>query len=55
MKFETILEYLTDGIKSDLDDIKCIVNRPNVPGNVSVSVKQLIRIILKKLDMICEQ
>ena len=54
MKFETILEYLVDGINSDLGDIQSTVNRPHVPKDASVFVKQMINCIKKKLDMICE-
>ena len=54
MKFETILEYLTDKIRSDLNDIISIANHPRVPNDKSQSIKEMINSIRRKLDMINE-
>lgn len=54
MKYKTVLEYLLDEIKSDLDDIKSIANHPRVPNDKSQSIKETIVSIEKKLDMIAE-
>ena len=55
MKFLTVLEYLVDEIKSDLDDIQTIANHPKVPSNSwSSNVREVIGSIKDKLNMLCE-
>ena len=55
MKFETILEYLVDEIRSDLHDIETMSANPHLPSdNWYRSIKQCILSIRDKLDMICE-
>ncbi len=55
MKFKTILEYLIDEIRSDLNDIQSTVNSPSATMKISVDVKGMICSIKEKLDMICEK
>lgn len=54
MKYKTIIEYLFDEIKSELDDIQCILNHPTISQNFSIQVKEFIGSILNKLGMIGE-
>jgi hypothetical protein len=55
MKFETILEYIVDEIKTDLNDIETMSNSPKVQqNNWFRSIKQCIGSIRDKLDMLCE-
>ena len=54
MKFLTVLEYLVDEIKSNLDIIQSIVNHPkDSPGKVKYT-KEIIESIRDKLDIMCE-
>lgn len=54
MKFLTVLEYLVDDIKTDLNDIQAIANHPRVPNDKSQSIKEHIESIKDKLDIMCE-
>ena len=55
MKFKTILEYLVDEIKSDLNDVETMFNgsRSNMDA-WRRSIRECIGSIRDKLDMICE-
>ena len=54
MRYKTVLEYLVDKIRTDLDDIKTIANHPRVPNDKCQSIKEMVGSIEDKLDIICE-
>ena len=56
MKFETILKYIVDEIKTDLTDIETMYNSPKVQtDNWFRSIRECIGSIRDKLDMLCEE